>query len=162
MEKERKLRQVYIKIGVSSERRHLLNEPSEIYYTVWRLMEMAKIAFISRSYNMTYGLFSDDFIFESVGAHTNLVSGIVAHALDFYYGSGFGEPNGGMLVTPDGYSYRDVMEAVRIHDLAETEYGDIPDNGARDEDRKDRKEYEYFKHFIDTYSATNDKSRHAV
>lgn len=160
MNQERRLRQVFIKMGATSDRRRILDTPKEIYYMVWRLMEIAKSEFISRSYNSSYGLYQDKFVFESVAAHTNLMLGIVTHALDFYYGVGFGEPNVGMNVTPDGYSYRDIIEAIHLHDLPENESGDIPDNGVRDEERKNRQEFDYCYKFINTYPSDDGRFRY--
>ena len=76
--------------------------------------------------------------FESVGAHTNLMSAIVDYALDYVYGHD---------VIPMRYSRRDMLEAVRMHDLPENITGDTPDNSTRDEKQKDKEDTEYFEFY---------------
>ena len=125
----------------------------EIYKVVWRIFEAIHSGFVSRSYNLTYNLYDGEMVYESVGAHTNVVSAIATEALDFHYGGEFGVLGRKSCVkTIDGYSYRDIMEAIRLHDLPENEIGDLPDNGSRDESEKHFQEARYLKSFFDTYS----------
>ena len=115
----------------------------EIYDIVWRIFETARSSTVSRSYNVSYNLTKLDYTLESVGAHTNLVTEIATEALDFHYG--------GFSRTCDGYTYRDVIEAVRLHDLPENEMGDLADNGSRDESEKHFHELKYLRAYLDTY-----------
>ncbi|MBR3252468.1 HD domain-containing protein [Candidatus Saccharibacteria bacterium] len=134
------------------EGKHILNLASEFFNMATRIFEIARSSSVPRSYNVSYNLSKDDFFYESVSAHTNLVSMITTLALDFCYGYGFGGFNKNWPETADGYSYRDVMEVVRLHDIAENETGDLPDNGSRDEEEKDRQELRYLKEYLEVYS----------
>ena len=44
------------------------------------------------------------------------------------------------------------MEVVRLHDMAENVTGDLPDNGNRDEQRKNRHELRYLKDYLEVFS----------
>ena len=101
-----------------------------------QVLDLAGLNVTPRSYNSRYGKFRGKYTMESVGGHTNLVLGIVMRALRFYYGPNFTE-------TDDGYTLSEIVEAVQRHDQPEVSTGDIPDNGARDEDAKGRHERAY-------------------
>lgn len=124
----------------------------EIYNAARRVFEAAQLAFVSRSYNHSYGLCDSEIVYESVAAHTNLMTAIATEALDFHYGN---DPNLCSLKnhgkTSDGYSYREVIEAIRLHDLPENVIGDLPDNGSHDEDEKHVHEEKYFTSYFNTY-----------
>lgn len=122
----------------------------EIYRLTLQLAEIAKSSLLPRSYIENYGLNAGSTAFESVGAHTNLVMALADRALSFYYGSDFG--NGGEYnITKDGYSYREIMETIRIHDLPENKIGDWPDNGSTDKKEKSALEQEYLEDFSEKY-----------
>lgn len=126
---------------------------SDFYCLVVRISEIARSSFVSRSYNRSYNLCSSDMVFESVGAHANLMSSVMTAALDFRYGYGFGTKSDKLgFSTLDNYSYREIMETVRLHDIAENVTGDSADNGNRDEAEKDRLELQYLKGYLNLYS----------
>ena len=128
-----------------------VNMSSEVRNLTWRIFEVAKSSFVVRSYIERYGLDLADFAHESVAAHTNLVSALVDSALIYEYGPDFGQPGSEWPLTIDGFSYREIMETVRLHDLPENEMGDAPDNGARDEAKKEAEENEYFYSYTESY-----------
>lgn len=135
---------------------NVVNSPEEIHTMVWRLYEGAQQEFVSRSYNTRYNLTKEKIVYESVAAHTNLMNTLVTHALDYTYGGQeFGMANG-LQTTVDGYTYREIVEATRMHDLPENEIGDIPDNGARDETKKVQDEFRYFQRYLDSYVRESD------
>ncbi len=110
----------------------------EIWGTALQILEYTKASTVLRSYNWNYGLTDPEArtTLESDGGHTNLMSAIVDRALAYRYG-----PH--LRFTEDGYTYREIMEAVRRHDLPENETGDIPDDGARDEVAKSESDTAY-------------------
>lgn len=121
---------------------HVAIDP--IYLTTRQIYEVAKSSFILRSYINRYNLSDDALTHESVAAHTNLVAMLVdraiAHNADF--------------AKKLEYSYREIMEAIRIHDLPENEIGDLPDNGSQDEGKKRELEKAYFnKKYATNYPA---------
>ena len=124
----------------------------EIESATWRLSEIAEASFIPRSYVAYYGISDEKYANESDGAHTNLVLALINEALDYYYGSDFGEPGSKWPRTIDGYTRREIVEAARLHDLPENIYGDIPDNGERDNVGKDREEADYFYKYTRSYA----------
>ena len=134
----------------------------EFFCTATRIFEIAKSATVPRSYNFGYNLCKDTFIYESVSAHTNLVSEIATAALDFAYGHWFGAAGHKWVETIDGYSYREIMEVVRLHDLAENETGDLPDNGTRDEAKKQRQELIYIREYLNSFLTNDETSREKV
>ncbi|MDO4612028.1 MAG: HD domain-containing protein [Candidatus Saccharibacteria bacterium] len=119
---------------------------NEMHDLCWRLLEIAKSAFVQRSFVARYGLPNLGRTNESVSAHTNLLSAMVDAALAYQYGPKCDEKK-----TSDGYSYRQIMEVVRLHDLPEVEFGDMPDNGSRDEEKKQANEMEYLRKFTAYY-----------
>lgn len=129
----------------------VVDEPEIFYNMVWRIFEVTKLGFLPRSYNKPYGLSDTEFIYESVGSHTNLALSILEQAITFQFGEQFSRYHDLPFYTPDGYSYRDMIECMSMHDLAENEIGDIPDNGAMDEEEKDKLEYKYFRDYIESY-----------
>lgn len=127
----------------------------KIHGTVAQLIEIGKSTRIERSYISRYGISSRGFAEECVSSHTNLLSAIVDRALVTIYGPDFGQPESKHPRTVDGYSYRDIMEAIRLHDLPENVIGDIPDNGDRDEQDKSARERQYFVQYVDYYDTTD-------
>lgn len=132
---------------IMSEENHISRQswhvPSakEMYNTTTQIAEFAENGTVLRSYNRKYGNLTDDIIaFESDGAHVNLMAAMVDRAFSWYYGPS-------ALYTDDGYSYREVMEAIRRHDLPENITGDIPDDGNRDEAAKLSAEETYHQEF---------------
>lgn len=124
---------------------------TDISNVTHRLSQIAESSFVPRSYVSAYGINHDEVTNESVGAHTNLVIALTEEALSYYYGSDFGNPEGKYTRTIDGYTAREVTEAARQHDLAENVFGDIPDNGDRDNAAKDREEDDYFYRYSRTF-----------
>lgn len=129
-------------------------EPEDIFNITYQIREFAKASTVLRSYTSRYGLSEDSLAFESVGAHTNLMAALVDRALEYLFPS---------LIdcSIDGYNYREIIEAVRRHDLPENITGDIPDNGERDEGLKSVFEHSYHKHFghyiVNPYSSEFNK-----
>lgn len=122
-------------------------DAERIYNVVSQLDEIAQASVVLRSYNVRYGVTNDRIAYESDGAHTNLMQAMVDRALIHIYGPYFGEPGSEFPRTNDGYSYREIMEAIRQHDLPENVIGDIPDNGDRDNDAKSRIEAGYWQSY---------------
>lgn len=108
------------------------------YNIVFELFEIAYSSLVLRSYNTRYGITCYSSAFESVAAHTNLMIAIIDRIWDLVY-KGF--------VNHDGFSYREVTEVARRHDLPENIIGDIPDNGERNETDKLVFEKKYFHSF---------------
>lgn len=125
--------------------RNIWDLPSvdEVFHTALYLGEIAESSLILRSYNNRYSLTYEKDAFESVGAHTNLTMAIIDRMLGFYYGPDINLPE-------DEYTYREIMEAIRLHDLPENEIGDIPDNGSGDANEKHAKEESYY-HLFSCY-----------
>ncbi len=118
----------------------------EIYSTTLRILEVAKSSALPRSYGFRYRMTLKELrvLLESVGAHANLAGAMLSAALRYWYGPENAE-------TIDGYTSDEAAEAMRLHDLPENEIGDIPDNGARDEEEKLAREREYFQRFKQLY-----------
>lgn len=131
-------------------------EVLDFYNIAWQILEVAKSSLVSRSYNYSYSLTRENTVWESVGAHTNLVLAIMDYALWYVYGSN------SFHHTIDMYSYRHIVEAIRLHDLAENETGDEADNGERNEEEKNRIEMEYFKIFTNRYPSTDPNLKNKV
>lgn len=162
MENEIKIRPRHNPNAAFGTKASILMCAAEFFYLVARIYEYARSSFVSRSYNSIYNLYSKDFVYESVAAHTNLVASVMTAALDFRYGYGFGTESQLDFRTDDGYSYREIMETVRLHDLAENETGDSPDNGTRNEDEKKRLELHYLKGFLNSYAASEERLKDKV
>ena len=114
------------------------SETEEIYDTALRLLEVAKLSLLPRSFNQHYHLSNASMAYESVGAHTNLMMALVDCAIKFECED---------LISVDnhyGFTYREIMEAARRHDLPENEIGDIPDDGRRDDEAKAIEERAYW------------------
>ena len=94
----------------------------EAYNTVLQIAEIAQSSTVSRSYNRIYNHDEREFAPESVAGHSNLFQVLYDRFLVYLYGDGF-------IKTESGYYYREIMEAIRRHDLPENEIGDLPDNG---------------------------------
>lgn len=134
------------------EAENLINSGAEIYKIAKQVLYTAKISTIPRSYIDRYGLDTNQVSYESVGAHTNLASAIADKALSYYYPD-FGNPNSSFIRTIDGYSYREIMETIRIHDLPETKLGDLPDNGSIDRTSKSIAERAFMEDYNEFYPA---------
>ena len=125
---------------------------TEVYKMTLQIAEIAKSCLVPRGYVERFNLNDSEIAHESVGAHTLLVMTLVDRALSHYYSPEFGNKDTcEWPITLDGYSYREIMEAVRIHDLPENEIGDIPDNGSFDRGKKDKLEYAYLRQFSEAY-----------
>ena len=111
----------------------------EVFKTNKQLEQIAESSSVLRSYNNRYDLTQDEYAYESVAAHTNLCMAMLDRCLSYMYG-----PD---IDLPDVYSYRELMEAIRRHDLPENEIGDIPDNGEAENSNKSIAEAAYFKAF---------------
>ena len=120
-------------------------EAEKIYRYVNRLIEVAKSSLVIRSYIEKYNLNNSPVAFESVSAHTNLVMAIADLALtnSFYFSE--------FIPIENDYSYREIMEAIRLHDLPENDIGDIPDNGNFDSQKKTAMEQDYYEKFFKNY-----------
>ena len=70
---------------------------------------------------------------------------LIDRALNFYYKT---EEE---LIAQEGYTYREIMETVRLHDLPENLIGDIPDNDSGDTEAKRHKEKFYYEAISITY-----------
>ena len=111
----------------------------EVFKTVKQLDQIAESSSVLRSYNNRYGLTRSKHAYESVAAHTNLCMAMLDRCLSYMYG-----PD---MDLPDIYSYRELMEALRRHDLPENQIGDIPDNGEAENSGKRTTETIYFNAF---------------
>lgn len=147
---------------------------TDIRMAMEQIHEVAVNSTVLRSYVKSYGLDQSErkevpaknydgtsksrpLAYESDGAHVNLVCEILDHALIACYGPDFGQLGGEHPCTVDGYSYRDIMKAARIHDLPENLTGDNPDNDSFDEKAKDAFEEKFFTSFtgnFPTFDAT--------
>ncbi|MBR3143771.1 hypothetical protein IKF12_01020 [Candidatus Saccharibacteria bacterium] len=130
---------------------HIISDANAIYGYTMQIAEVAKSSLLSRSYNKIYNLSDNAIAYESVGGHTNLVSALMDRALISTYGPDFGGANAGYPCTIDGFSYRDIMEAVRLHDLPENQIGDWPDNGSLDRNKKAALEQDFLQSFKTLY-----------
>lgn len=124
--------------------------PEEMYGVVMQLSEISRSSLVPRIFLTNYNVSSTTRVFESVAAHTNLLRVITDRYLTYRYGGDFGEPNG-VSQTIDGFSYRQIMEAISMHDLPENDIGDLPDDGTRDFKEKEQLEIRYFNKFIDNH-----------
>lgn len=118
----------------------------EILGVTNQLRSIARSSTVLRACGTRYGLTKDKIAFESVGAHTNLMSAIVDRVLSLQYGSNFSQ-------TEDGFTYRDIMEVARRHDLPENVIGDIPDNGNRNNGKLALEERSFWKEFAENSPA---------
>ena len=133
---------------IIKEERKLLHFPEvympmaneEIYRTSCQLLEIASSALVLRSYNSCYHMTDDNIAYESVSSHTNLGLALIDRALMYLYGPDLNR-------TCDGFSYREIMEAFRRHDLPENLIGDIPDDGNRNDVELAIAECEYWRSF---------------
>ena len=133
----------------------------EVYQLTQQIAEIAKSSLLPRGYIERYNQNDSKIAFESIAAHTNLVTALVDRALSYYYGPNFGEVDGEWPITLDGWSYRQIMETIRIHDLPENEFGDLPDNGSTNRDKKDMLEHRYLQKFAETYPDSEDVLVHS-
>lgn len=132
-------------------------EAGEISNICHRLSQIAESSFVPRSYVSAYGIDEAEIANESVSAHTNLMIAIISEALYYYYGPNFGDPESQWSRTADGYTLKEIIEAAREHDLPENVFGDIPDNGERDNAAKDREEDDYFFRYTRSFAKNQTK-----
>jgi len=149
MSEEFKLK--YKEVGGMLMMESLCFDVEEISGLLYRIRQTLKLSLLPRSYISRYGLSAEEIAHESVGAHTNLVMDLISEALSYWYGPDFGRPGGNWLETVDGFSLAEIMTAVLIHDKAECEIGDIPDNGGFDPKEKAALEEEYYYEYFATY-----------
>ncbi len=124
----------------------IFTDPHVARQIVYYLYEVAKSSFVIRGYNPKYGISEPNAqAYESVGAHTNLVLAITDCALRYIYDGSI--PN----ETEGGFTYQDIMETIRIHDLPENKIGDICDDGSHDEAQKHQDEEQYLAEFNKNY-----------
>lgn len=127
--------------------------PHEVRWLTEQIAEIARNSLVPRSYITRYGLEKSlpearengqtvQIVHESVAAHTNLFMALMDRALGSIYDGTLGSPE--QQTTSDGYTYREIMEAIRLHDLPENLIGDIPDNGAADGKAKAKLEKDYY------------------
>ena len=125
----------------------IFNDVDEAANLTALISEFAQSTTVPRAYNGRYGLDDHSVALESVAAHTNLVQAFANLVLTYIYGYDFTK-------TDDGFTYREIMEALRIHDLPENVFGDKCDNGAIDEKKKRRQEANYLNKFFNLYPQT--------
>lgn len=128
---------------INPEASLFVHRAEEIYGICLQIIETAKLSLVPRSYLRKYHLAEEDVVFESVGAHTNLMRELVYLALLYEYGPDFGEVNSSFPETIDGYTPMIIEKAVAVHDLPESETGDLSDDGSRNEAIKRTREMEY-------------------
>lgn len=121
---------------------------NEMYGIAKQIGEFSESALVLRSYNNRYGLTKTERAYESVGAHTNIVAAIADRALDWYKQTE-------SPILNEGYSYREIMEAIRLHDLPENLIGDIPDNDSYNAAEKQKDERLYYDVLYRQYSPQN-------
>ena len=100
-----------------------------------RVIEVARNSIVLRCCAKYGHITNDEIAYESDGAHTNLVSAIADYAMDFIYT---------LCGRPLPYPHRDIIEAIRVHDLPENIFGDQPDNEDMDRAEKLRQEARYW------------------
>ena len=88
---------------------HVAVSAEALYGTMLQLSQIAYSTLVSRSYNLRYHLTSCPVTFESVASHSFLVENMMDSALSFLYGPNFTQ-------TTDGFTYREIMQAIRRHD----------------------------------------------
>lgn len=122
----------------------VLADEGEITNLLSQIFQFIRQSAVPRSYLARYGLTQEPMAYESVAAHTGLCQMLADRILSYIYGPNFTK-------TDDGFTPREIMEAIRIHDLPENEFGDQCDNGDIDEAKKARDEATYFDKFIKMY-----------
>ena len=121
---------------IEPEKEHLkLLDGSYFGFVATKVLENAYSNTVLRCCGPMGHLTTDTIAYESVGAHTNLMHAIVDYALDYIQGN---------KLIKLHYRRRSLTEAIRMHDLPENITGDIPDNSARDEEKKNQEDTDYF------------------
>lgn len=118
----------------------IINNAGEFLNITSQILEIGYLALVPRIYITRYNMAKDYSAFESVSAHTLLVQTMVDRALALKYSPGFKR-------TTDRFSYREIMEAIRRHDLPEIVIGDQSDNGTRDDKGLAKEEHQYWRFF---------------
>lgn len=123
----------------------------EVLGIVQQLECVVTSGFVMRCCKTRYGDFSPGTLCpESVSAHTNLLQFIVDRVLFCHFGPYFEK-------APDGFTYREIMEVARRHDLPENVIGDIADNGNRDDEGLLKTESVYLNQFARASAAREKK-----
>lgn len=141
---------------------------THIFSDVTQLFEIAELSTVPKGYLKSYGLYSEDSIFESVGAHTNLVHAILSLAMDNfdYYAKNHDNEDGTRKIVCEEierYTREEMHEAITLHDLPTNEIGDWLDNTDRNLEYKKALEVGYFNRFTSHYSYKNpDFARHVI
>ena len=130
------------KIHFANEQNRIVLKPRYFEGVAWRIYEIAKNSTILRCCAKNGHLTDETIAYESDGAHTNLAMAIADYALDFIYTS----KNEKLP-----YTHREVIEAVRLHDLHENETGDLPDNEDLDRIAKSKQEADYYAKYFRSY-----------
>lgn len=118
----------------------IISNASEFLDITSQILEVGYLALVPRVYITRYNMAETYRAFESVSAHTLLVQTMVDRALALRYNPGFKR-------TTDRYSYREITEAIRRHDLPEIIINDQPDNGTRDDKGLAKEERKYWRFF---------------
>ena len=119
-----------------------IGPPHEIEKITKRILEITKGSTVLRSGNRTGHLTTATTAFESDAAHTNLVRTLVKYCINNYGIKSSYIPS---------YNTYSIDEAAILHDLAENETGDIPDNRDRNEAEKLQQEDAYNDEILETY-----------
>ena len=116
------------------------NGAKDILGYATQIIEVGRSCTVPRAYLSRYNLSNAKQVLESIAGHTQLLEKMVDCALEFEYGPYF-------RCTPDGFRYREIIEAIRRHDLPENIIGDQADNGNRDDQGLAKKEHSYWRSF---------------
>lgn len=118
----------------------IISNADEFLDITSQILEVGYLALVPRGYIIRYNMAETYQAFESVSAHTLLMQTMVDRALALKYNPGFKR-------TTDRYSYREITEAIRRHDLPEIIIKDQPDNGTRDDKGLAKEEHRYWRFF---------------
>ena len=128
---EKAIKEEQLQIPISTE---------ELYGIMLQLSEIAYSVLVPRSYNFRYNITRPGATFESIASHSFFMENALDRKLNFLYGPNFKH-------TADGFTYREIIETARRHDLPEIITTDIPDNGDRDDEGLARQENLYWRNF---------------
>lgn len=138
---------VYKKImekeGQIMEWDNVIDDAEPIYNAANQLLEIAYSMLVPRSYvpeEQHAKVTGSPNI--SIAAHTFLMSAMLDRALTYYE-----EQEQENIYDIFGYTYREIMEAARQHDLPENVIGDHKDNGTRDNEGLATEEIKYWEEF---------------
>ena len=124
---------------------NLWKEPDgqQIYNDMLQIHDFIGLSLIPRSFYRNSVAGSNNLANESVAAHTLTVIAFLDKYIQHRLHSGMSNQYEQVF----GYSYREMIEAAKRHDLAENILGDIPDNGMRDDSIKNASETDYWRKF---------------